>query len=113
MSDEVPGQAVQVAGPEFSDGVTVCRRSIAFVVGPFVGRILRLRGEFDHESVSCDFGDDGRRRHGRAMPVAFDFAGHVRRNWHIGCVEGVECFGDVVVRSVKNRADFQIIQRFR
>ena len=113
MSDEVPGQAMQVAGSVFDDGFAVCRRSIAFVVGPFVGRILRLRGEFDHESVSCDFGDDGRRRHGRAMPVAFDFAGHVRRNWHVGCVEGVECFGDVVVRSVKNRADFQIIQRFR
>ena len=64
---------MQVAGPEFSDGVAVCRRSITFVVGPFIGFILGLRSQFDHEPVSRDFGDDGRRRHGRAMPVAFDF----------------------------------------
>lgn len=113
MSDEVPGQAVQVAGPEFSDGVTVCGRTVTLVVGPFIWFILGLRSQFDHEPIPGDFGDDRGGGHGGAIPVAFDFAGHVRRNWHIGCVEGVECFGDVVVRSVKNRADFQIIQRFR
>ena len=57
MSDEMPGEAVQVAGPEFSDGVTVCGRTVTLVVGPFIGFILGLRSQFDHEPVSRDFGD--------------------------------------------------------
>lgn len=64
MSDEMPGEAVQVAGPEFSDGVTVCGRTVTLVVGPFIGFILGLRSQFDHEPVSRDFGDDGCGGHG-------------------------------------------------
>ena len=100
-------EAVEVAGAVCRDGFAMGYRSVSFVVGPFVWRVLRLRSEFDHKPVSRDFGDDRRRSHGCAMPIAFDFAGHVRRNWHVGCVEGVERLGDVVVRPVKNRADFQ------
>lgn len=75
MSDEVPGQAVQVAGPEFSDGVTVCGRTVTLVVGPFIGFILGLRSQFDHEPIPGDFGDDRGGGHGGAIPVAFHFGG--------------------------------------
>ncbi len=36
---------MQVAGPEFSDGVTVCGRTVTLVVGPFIGFILGLRSQ--------------------------------------------------------------------
>ena len=105
MSDEMPGEAVQVAGPEFSDGVTVCGRTVTLVVGPFIGFILGLRSQFDHEPVSRDFGDDGCGGHGGAVPVALHFGRDFRRNRHVRRVEGVQRFGDVVVRSVEDRTD--------
>ena len=94
---------MQVAGPEFSDGVTVCGRTVTLVVGPFIGFILGLRSQFDHEPVSRDFGDDGCGGHGGAVPVALHFGRDFRRNRHVRRVEGVQRFGDVVVRSVENR----------
>ncbi len=42
---------MQVAGPEFSDGVTVCGRTVTLVVGPFIWFILGLRSQFDHEPI--------------------------------------------------------------
>ena len=96
---------MQVAGPEFSDGVTVCGRTVTLVVGPFIWFILGLRSQFDHEPIPGDFGDDRGGGHGGAIPVAFHFGGNVRRHRHFGRVEGVQRLGDVIVRSVEDRAD--------
>ena len=75
----------------------MCGRTVTLVVGPFIGFILGLRSQFDHEPVSRDFGDDGCGGDGGAVPVAFHFGGDVRWHRHVRRVEGVQRLGDVVV----------------